>query len=109
MPPTYIPVANDVTRSVAKKLNAIPMNGSPDVLLNLATTAHLIGGACIAASPDKGVINMKHEVFGYPGMMICDGSAIPANLGVNPSHTIIAMTERAMSFIPAKNGDSRSA
>ncbi len=109
MPPTYIPVANDVTRSVAKKLNAIPMNGSPDVLLNLATTAHLIGGACIAASPDKGVINMKHEVFGYPGMMICDGSAIPANLGVNPSHTIIAMTERAMSFIPPKNGDSRSA
>lgn len=108
MPPAYIPIANDVTRAVAEKLNAIPMNGSPDVLFNLATTAHLIGGACISASPETGVINTKHEVFGYPGLMICDGSVIPANLGVNPSHTIIALTERAMSFIPPKNGDVKA-
>jgi cholesterol oxidase len=104
MPPTYIRVANEVTRHVARKLNAIPMNGAPDLVFNLATTAHLIGGACISAGPADGVINAKHEVFGYPGLMICDGSAIPANLGVNPSHTIVALAERAMSFIPPRAG-----
>ena len=108
MPPTYIPIANEVTRTVAQKLNAIPMNGSPDLLLNLSTTAHLIGGACISGSPKNGVVNTKHEVFGYSGLMVCDGSVIPANLGVNPSHTIIALTERAMSFIPPKSKSEAS-
>jgi cholesterol oxidase len=108
MPPAYIPIANEVTRTVAQKLNAIPMNGSPDLLLNLSTTAHLIGGACIASSSASGVVDQKHEVFGYPGLMVCDGSVIPANLGVNPSHTIIALTERAMSFIPPKHNSGES-
>lgn len=107
MTPAYIPIANRVTREVARKLNAIPLNGHPEMLLNLATTAHLIGGACIGASPGTGVINLNHEVFGYPGLYICDGSSIPANLGVNPSHTILALTERAMSFIPRKEAGEK--
>jgi cholesterol oxidase len=56
----------------------------------------------IADSPDHGVVDNRHRVFGYKNMYICDGSVVAANLGVNPSLTITALTERAMSFIPQK-------
>ncbi len=102
--PSYIPIANEVTRMVAKNLNAMPLNGIADLTMGLATTAHLIGGACIASSPDSGVVNDRHEVFGYSGLYVVDGAAIPANLGVNPSLTITAMAERAMSFVSPKSG-----
>ena len=101
--PAYIPIAADVTRRVGEKLNAMPINGVPEILLNTATTAHLIGGAPIGGTIKDGVINPRHEVHGYPGLYVMDASAIPANLGVNPSLTITAMTERAMSFIPDKS------
>ena len=101
--PAYIPVAADVTRRVGERLNAMPINGVPEILLNTATTAHLIGGAPIGGTSKDGVVNSRHEVHGYPGLYVMDASAIPANLGVNPSLTITAMTERAMSFIPDKS------
>ena len=101
--PAYIPIAADVTRRVGEKLNALPINGTPEILLNTATTAHLIGGAPIGSTIREGVINSRHEVHGYPGLYVMDASAIPANLGVNPSLTITAMTERAVSFIPDKS------
>jgi cholesterol oxidase len=66
------------------------------------TTAHILGGACIGANPDEGVIDARHRVFGYDGLYVIDGASVSANPGVNPSLTITAMAERAMSFIPAK-------
>jgi cholesterol oxidase len=69
---------------------------------NIPTTAHILGGAVIGEDADSGVIDAKHRVFGYENLLVCDGAAVPANPGVNPSLTITAMTERAMSAIPQK-------
>jgi cholesterol oxidase len=69
---------------------------------NIPTTAHILGGVTIGSDPDHGVIDARHRVYGYHNLLVCDGSAVPANPGVNPSLTICAMTERAMSMIPAK-------
>jgi cholesterol oxidase len=63
-------------------------------------TAHFLGGAVIGDSADTGVIDPYHRVFGHPGLHVVDGSAISANLGVNPSLTITAQAERAMAFWP---------
>ncbi len=87
---------------IAKKVRGVPLNGLPELAFGASTTAHLIGGACIASDKKSGVINSSHEVFDYPGLYVVDGSAIPANLGVNPSLTITAMAERAMSRIPQR-------
>jgi cholesterol oxidase len=87
---------------MARKVKGIPQNTVNEVLFNVPTTAHILGGCPIGASAETGVIDSRHQVFGYSGLYVCDGSAIPANLGVNPSLTITAMTERAMTFIPAK-------
>jgi cholesterol oxidase len=71
---------------------------------NIPTTAHILGGATIGSDADHGVIDSNQRVFGYENLMVCDGSAVPANPGVNPSLTICAMTERAMSKMPPKGG-----
>ena len=76
------------------------MSALPEILFNVPTTAHCFGGCIISDSSDNGVVDPHHRVFGYKNMYICDGSVIAANLGVNPSLTITALTERAMSFIP---------
>jgi cholesterol oxidase len=101
--PTYIPIANQVARTLARKLNGVPQSMVNEVVLNIPTTAHILGGCPIGGTPSTGVIDKDHRVFGYEGLTVCDGSAIPANLGVNPSLTITAMTERAMSKVPAKS------
>jgi cholesterol oxidase len=75
------------------------MSMLPEILFDVPGTAHCIGGCVMADSPDRGVIDSRHRVFGYRNMYICDGSVIGANLGVNPSLTITALSERAMSFI----------
>ena len=72
----------------------------PEILFNVPGTAHCLGGCVIADSAKNGVVDSRHRVFGYRNMYICDGSVVAANLGVNPSLTITALTERAMSFIP---------
>ena len=72
----------------------------PEILFDVPGTAHCLGGCVIAASPQEGVVDSRHRVFGYKNMYVCDGSVVASNLGVNPSLTITALSERAMSFIP---------
>lgn len=99
--PTYIPSANQFARQFAQVAGGTAMSMLPEILFDIPGTAHCIGGCVIAGSPDQGVVDHRHRVFGYTNMYVCDGSVIAANLGVNPSLTITALTERAMSFIPA--------
>ena len=75
---------------------------SPESILGVPSTAHILGGACIVDSAETGVIDHRHEVFNYPGLYVIDGAAISANPGVNPALTITALAERAMSYIPKK-------
>src|SRR5271167_178908 len=76
------------------------MSMLPEILFNVPGTAHCLGGCVIADSRENGVGDSRNRMFGYKNMYICDGSVVAANLGVNPSLTITALTERAMSFIP---------
>jgi len=98
--PTYIPKANQFARTVAQVAGGTAMSILPEILFDVPGTAHCIGGCVIAGSPDRGVVDDHHRVFGYSNMYVCDGSVLAANLGVNPSLTITALAERAMSFIP---------
>ena len=99
--PTWIPVGHDAVRRIAARIGGFPGGGVGDVF-DIPMTAHILGGATIGASPADGVIDPYHRVFGYPGLHVVDGSAVPANLGVNPSLTITAMAERAVSLWPNK-------
>ncbi|MBZ5566304.1 MAG: GMC family oxidoreductase [Acidobacteriia bacterium] len=98
--PTYIPGANQFAEKFARLTGGAAMSMLPEILFDVPGTAHCIGGCVIAASPDRGVLDHRHRVFGYRNMYVCDGSVVAANLGVNPSLTITALAERAMSFIP---------
>ncbi len=100
--PSYIPVANEAARVAANTIDGYPSSALNEVLLDVPTTAHIIGGACVGANRAKGVIDGYHRVYGHPGLHVADGSAITGNLGVNPALTITAMTERAMAFWPNK-------
>jgi cholesterol oxidase len=97
---TYIPEANEFARKLAELTGGTAMSMLPEILFDVPGTAHCIGGCTIADSPERGVVDSQHRVFGYQNMYVCDGSVIAANLGVNPSLTITALAERAMSFIP---------
>jgi cholesterol oxidase len=99
--PTWIPIANQAVRRMAEIMGGFP-GGSIGEPFNMPLTAHFIGGCTIGASPETGVIDAYHRVYGHPGLHIADGSTISANLGVNPSLTITAQAERAMSFWPNK-------
>jgi len=100
--PTYIPLANQVAERIAKNIDGTTQGVLAEVLLDLSSTAHILGGCPIGVSRDEGVIDQHNRVFGYEGLFVVDGSMIPANLGVNPSLTITAMAEHAMGQIPAK-------
>jgi cholesterol oxidase len=102
--PSYIPLANELARVFAGRVQGVAQSSIMEALFDTPTTAHILGGAAIGPSPATGVIDEHHEVFGHPGLYVCDGSMVPANLGVNPSLTITALTELAMSQIPAKEG-----
>ncbi|MGH2840775.1 MAG: GMC oxidoreductase [Solirubrobacteraceae bacterium] len=99
--PTFIPVANEAAEWIAKEIGGIPQSSILEALASIPTTAHILGGAVIARSADEGVVDDRHRVFGYENLLVCDGSVVPANVGVNPSLTITALTERAMSFVPS--------
>ncbi|TME51156.1 MAG: GMC family oxidoreductase [Chloroflexi bacterium] len=101
--PSYIPIANDMARRVAKKIGGWPSSSVNEVLFDIPSTAHILGGAVIGSAVATAVCDDRNRVFGYPGLYVVDGSAIPVNLGVNPSLTITAVAERAMSLIPAKD------
>ncbi|HEU5336077.1 MAG TPA: GMC oxidoreductase [Terriglobales bacterium] len=98
--PTYIPRANAFAKEFARISGGTAMSMVPEILFNIPGTAHCIGGCIVADSAERGVVDSRHRVFGYKNMYICDGSVLAANLGVNPSLTITALAERAMSFIP---------
>jgi cholesterol oxidase len=101
---TYIPAANEVVRRIADKYGGIA-GGHIGDLIDAPFTAHFVGGCVIGDSPDHGVIDPYHRVYNYPTLHIVDGSTITANLGVNPSLTITAQAERALSMWP-NNGDA---
>lgn len=102
--PSYIPLGNQVARTFAKKVDGVAKSSFMEVLFDVPTTAHILGGAVIGASPDAGVVDARHQAYGHPGLYVVDGSMIPANLGVNPSLTITALAEHAMSQIPVAPG-----
>ena len=103
--PTYIPIANEVTRRFAEKINGMPQSSINEVMLNAPVTAHILGGAPMGKTREEGVIDPFNRIHGYKDLYICDGSMVPGNLGVNPSLTIMAMTEHAMSHIPGKENE----
>lgn len=92
--PTYLPVANEVTRAFAEASGGTPLNLLAESVGGVSFTAHILGGAVIGESAADGVIDANHEVHGHPGVYVADAAAIPVNLGVNPSLTITAMAER---------------
>ena len=101
-PQTYLPVANRVAELAAKHVGGYPQTGVLESLRNTPTTAHILGGAVIADSPERGVVDRCHRAFGYENFLITDGSTVPANVGVNPSLTIAAMAEEAITHLPRK-------
>jgi cholesterol oxidase len=101
-PVADIKEANELARIFEKKLNGIGGSMMSETLLGVPTTAHILGGCCMGDSPADGVIDRDNKMFGYNGLYVIDGSAVSANPGVNPSLTITALAERAMSKIPPK-------
>ena len=99
--PTWIPAANAAARQLAKNVDGMA-GGTWGDLMNIPMTAHFIGGCAIGDSPQTGVIDPYHRLYGYEGLHIADGSTLSANLGVNPSLSITAQAERAMSLWPNK-------
>ncbi len=99
--PDWIPAADEITRDLAERIDGVP-GGSIGELAGIPLTAHFIGGCAIGADADSGVVDPYQRLFGHPGLHVTDGSAISANLGVNPSLTITAQAERAMALWPNK-------
>jgi cholesterol oxidase len=97
--PDWIPLAHDVARRNAKKIDGDALGMYADAF-NIPSTAHYIGGCVMGLGPDEGVIDPYQRMYGHPGLHVVDGSAVSANLGVNPSLTITAQAERAMAFWP---------
>jgi len=99
--PDWIPLAHEITRDLAERIDG-EARGSLGDPFNMPISAHYLGGAVIGADPGAGVIDPYHRVFGHPGLHVIDGAAVTANLGVNPSLTITAMSERAVALWPNK-------
>jgi cholesterol oxidase len=100
--PTFIPVANQFAAWLAERTGGIAQSSIMEAAANIPSTAHILGGAVIGADPSRGVIDADQQVFGYENLLVCDGAAVPANVGVNPSLTITAMAEHAMSRVPPR-------
>lgn len=94
--PAHLRQANEAARAVADASGGRAYGIWLDSVLGRSTTAHVLGGAVVGDDPACSVVSTDHEVHGYPGLFVVDGSAVPANVGVNPSLTITAMAERAM-------------
>jgi cholesterol oxidase len=105
--PTFIPVANEAAEWLAERTGGIAQSSTAEALMNIPTTAHILGGAVIGHSPEDGVVDRRQRVFGYENLLVCDGAAVPANVGVNPSLTITALAEHAMAAVPAKGEAER--
>jgi len=103
LPTAFLPEANKLAKKYAEIVNGTPGALLSEIIFGIPTTAHILGGATMGANTEEGVIDKNNRVFGYENMYVCDGSMISANPGVNPSLTILALSERAMSKIPLKN------
>ena len=100
-PPSWIPQGHKAIRLLADKIDGDP-GGSIAEVVNIPMTAHFLGGCVIGADADHGVVDPYHRIYGHPGLHVVDGSAVSANLGVNPSLTITAQAERAIAMWPNK-------
>lgn len=103
--PSHLPQAHTAAAAIARRVEqeggvSAEARGSWPEVFGIPLTAHFLGGAVISASPEDGVIDHYHRVWGHPGLHVVDGSAVPANPGVNPSLTITALAERALSYWP---------
>jgi cholesterol oxidase len=96
-----VDTGHDITRAFASKTYGVPLGSSGENLLNLPTTAHILGGCPVAKTAQQGVVDENLAVRNYPGLYVVDASVIPGNLGVNPSLTITALAEYSMSQIPS--------
>jgi cholesterol oxidase len=101
-PTAFIPEAQDLAHRYAKLVNGKPVTLITETVAGIPTTAHILGGCIMGIDSKEGVIDKDHRLFGYDDLYVCDGSVMSANPGVNPSLTITALCERAMSKIPAK-------
>ena len=100
--PSSIKSGEYVANEIAKNINGVPMSTYMDTFLGIPTTAHILGGATMGDSVTNGVVDENFEIYNYPGLYVIDGSVVPSNLGVNPSLTITALAEYAMSNFPEK-------
>ncbi len=100
--PARVDEGHDITRSFAEKTHGIPLGSVGENILNYPTTAHILGGCAVGRSADEGVVGEDFQVHNYPGLFVIDGSVVPGNPGVNPSLTITALAEYAMSQIPPR-------
>lgn len=101
-PSAFMEEATDLARRWAEKVGGVTMGMLTETVMGTPSTAHILGGACMGESAEEGVIDGDHSVHGYDGLYVIDGSAVSANPGVNPSLTITALAERAMSKVEAK-------
>jgi cholesterol oxidase len=102
--PSQVAIGQQVTRRFAEKTNGIAASTINESLLNVPMTAHILGGCPFGRDAEAGVIGLDTQVHNYPGLYVVDGSIVPANPGVNPSLTITALAEYAMSLVPAAEG-----
>lgn len=98
--PNYIPIGQEALHRYASKVNGVAQNAFTEIAFGMATTAHILGGCPMGSTIDEGVVDSRFQVHGYKDLFILDGSIVPCNLGVNPSLTITALSEYAMSFVP---------
>lgn len=101
--PSNIPIGEETAENIIQKRPGTVMTTYMDAIFDIPSTAHILGGACMGNNVESGVIDENFEMFNYPGLYVIDGSAVPANLGVNPSLTITALSEYAMSKFPYNN------
>ena len=102
-PSSHLPIANRVASLAAQIMGGEPQSSVLESVMGTSTTAHILGGAVIGASPQHGVVDRYRRAFGYENLLVTDGSTMPANVGVNPSLTITAMAEEAMTHVPSKS------
>ena len=99
--PTFIEAGNKAAAWLAKHTGGVAQSMVLEAVANIPSTAHILGGAVIARDAGAGVVDLHNRVFGYRNLLVCDGAAMPANPGVNPSLTITAIAEHAMSHVPS--------
>ncbi|MDP9134926.1 MAG: GMC family oxidoreductase, partial [Actinomycetota bacterium] len=97
-------VANHFAQWLARRTGGVAQSSFMEALANVPSTAHILGGAAIGADQESGVVDARQRVFGYENLLVCDGAAVPANVGVNPSLSITAMAEHALSHVPPAAG-----